>query len=169
VSKPAPYPLTDASEQDSLTTLKSLIDSHYVKDDIRTRDKVPNWDGTIEILDQNLLPLGKLDVQLRSLPPGTKSYSCQASLVGYSKVSTLPLILICVDSELKRAFWRQISPTMPEYKENQKSFTIHFSDDADSIDSRGIYLQKWTALAQDYQDRISEFCNWPQKLDHVLR
>ncbi len=120
--KPAPYPNTDAAEVDAVNTFNSLINTKFVKSDIRTRDKVPNVDGTIELVDESRVPYGKIEVQIRKVPTGATSYSCPSTLVAYSTVSTLPFILICVDPEGKKAFWRKISATMPEYREGQKSF-----------------------------------------------
>ena len=48
--KPKPYPPTDSSEQDAKTVLESLVYSRFVKLDIRTRDKYPNVDGTVELV-----------------------------------------------------------------------------------------------------------------------
>ncbi|MBN2230169.1 MAG: DUF4365 domain-containing protein [Candidatus Thorarchaeota archaeon] len=157
MAKPTPYSTTDAAEQDAVSTFESLIDSHFVKPDIRVRDKYPNVDGTIEIVDQERVPLGKLDVQVRTIGPDERKYSCPTSLVAYSEVSTLPVILICVDPSTQRAFWRQITPTMPEYKENQQGFTIHFSEHSDAIHDSDMYIHKWTDIVLDYRERIAKF------------
>lgn len=155
--KPAPYSNTDAAEQDALITFNSLINTRYVKADIRTRDKVPNVDGTIELVDERQVPYGKLDVQLRKLPAGKTSYSCPSSLVAYSTVSTLPIILICADPDFKKVFWRKISATMPEYISGQDSFTIHFDEVSDSLDAGEVYLQKWAEIVHDYKERVSKY------------
>jgi len=157
--EPKSYPPTDSAEQDSKTVLESLIDSRLVKTDIRTRDTTPNIDGTIELVNENIKPIGKFDIQLRSIPKGQTSFSCETSLASYSKVSTLPVLLICVDSENKCAYWKHINPYMPELKdkETQKSFTIHFSKASDSIDQSGIYRHKWIEIAIYYQKCIEQY------------
>jgi len=155
--RPRPYPPTDSAEQDAVAVFNSLIDNRYVKADVKTRDKYPNIDGTIELVDENQVPLGKLDVQIRSIGMGQIKYSCPVSLVSYSTKTTLAVLLICVDVSNKRAFWRHISPTMPEFKDNQQSFTINFSIASDLIDSTGNYIQRWTQIVSDYQDRILMF------------
>ena len=157
--EPKPYPPTDSAEQDSKTVLESLIDSRLVKTDIRTRDKYPNIDGTIELVNENGVPIGKFDVQLRSVPKGQLSFGCETTLVSYSKVSTLPVLLICVDSEDKCAYWKHINPHMPEFnnKETQKSFTIYFSQASDNIDQNGIYIHNWIEIARDYQKCIEQY------------
>ena len=157
MTKPAPYSNTDAAEETAVNVLKSLLDPNRVKTDIRTRDKYPNIDGTIELVDQENRPLGKFDIQVKKMPDGQKSYSCPTSLVAYSEKTTLPLILACVDVSLRRAYWRQITPTMPEYKKDQFTFTIRFDETSDSITSEGFYFQKWTEIINEYQKRITDF------------
>ena len=157
MTKPAPYSNTDAAEETAVVILRSLLDPNRTKADIRTRDKYPNIDGTIELVDQENRPLGKFDIQVRKIGDGQKSYSCPASLVGYSEVSTLPVILACVDVSLSRAYWRHITPTMPEYKKDQDSFTIRFDETSDSITSDGIYIQKWTEIVFEFRKRITDF------------
>ena len=51
--EPKPYPPTDSAEQDSRAILESLINSHIVKPDIKTRSTHPNIDGTIELTNDN--------------------------------------------------------------------------------------------------------------------
>lgn len=157
MNRPAPYPTTDAAEQKAVSVFLNLIDPTKVKADIRTRDKVPNVDGTIEIVDSDQVPVGKVDVQIRKIRRGATTYSCSAKLVAYSSVSTLPLILVCVDADSERAFWRQITRTMPEFKEQQASFTIHFDPISDSIEATGLYLLKWTEIISDYRERIARY------------
>ena len=50
--EPAPYSTTDAAEQNAVITFESLVDSRFVKAEIRTRDKYPNVDGIVEIVDE---------------------------------------------------------------------------------------------------------------------
>ena len=157
--EPKPYPSTDSAEQDAKVVFESLIDRNIVKTDIRTRDKYPNFDGTIELVDEGQVPIGKCDVQLRSIPAGRTSCVCESSLVAYSTRSTLPMLLICVDSTNKCACWKHIHAAMPEFKgkETQKSFTIHFSTASDCIDQTGTYIQKWIEITHDYQERMAQY------------
>lgn len=157
MNEPKPYPPTDQAEQQTLAVFLNLIDDRFVKADIRTRDKYPNYDGTVELVNEHQVPLGKLDIQLRTIGDGLTKYSCPVSLVAYSTKSTLPVLLVCIDPSTKRAFWRHVGRAMPECKENQESFTIHFSIPSDLIDQTGSYLQRWTEIVRDYQERIAKF------------
>lgn len=157
MAKPAPYSNTDAAEEMAVVTLRSLLDPKRAKADIRTRDKYPNVDGTIELVDQENRPFGKFDIQVKKIGDGQKSYSCPTSLVSYSEVSTLPVILACVDVPLHQVYWRHITPTMPEYRSDQDSFTIHFDETSDCIASDGIYIQKWEEIIFEFRKRITDF------------
>jgi hypothetical protein len=168
MSQPKPYSDTDADEQEAYATLLQLLDLRCFKLDIRTRDKYPNVDGTIELVTDAQVPYGKFDVQLRKIPVGANKYSCPSSLLEYSRVSILPVVLICVDTENGKAYWRQITPTMPEFKENQKSFTIRFDDFADAIDRRTTHVPGWTEMVKEYQERIERYPLLSREVDLKL-
>ena len=104
MTKPTPYSNTDAAEENAVVIFRSLLDPKRVKADIRTRDKYPNVDGTIELVDQENRPFGKFDIQVKKIGDGKNSYSCPATLVGYSEVSTLPVLLICTDVSLSKVY-----------------------------------------------------------------
>jgi hypothetical protein len=154
--KPAGFPKTDGAEQDAVTALLSCLNADRIKSDIKTRDKYPNVDGTLEIVDDELRPEGKFDVQVRKVAAGTRSYSCPIELYAYSKVSSLPVLLVAVDTDEKRAMWRHVFGGMPEFKENQKSFTIKFTGD-DEISPDEAYLERWRTIARDYNERIARY------------
>jgi len=168
--KPKSYPPTDSAEQDSKTIFESLIDRRFVKPEIETRSTHPNIDGTIELTNESGVPIGKFDIQLKTLPKGQTSFSCDISLASYCQISTLPILLICVDSKNRRAYWKHINPHMPELmgKEEQKSFTVHFSQASDSIDQSGVYMYRWKEIALDYQKCIEKYPIVSSKLAEKL-
>jgi hypothetical protein len=157
--QPKQYPANDYLEQKAKTVLESLVDGHFVKLDIKTRDKAPNVDGTIELVNAQTIPLGKFDVQLKAIPKGYTSYSCSTSLPAYSKVSILPCLLICVDIENECAYWKHITQFMPELKgkEVQETFTIHFIKGSDEIDQSRVYIRKWLEIVNTYQLCVEQY------------
>ena len=129
---PKPYSNTDAAEQEAIAVFRNLIDHQYIKEYILGRDKSPNIDGTVEVVDGRRITIGTLAVQIKKIPDNQAQYSCPSTLIAYSASSTLlPVLLICVDTANKRAFWKHITSFMPEYRPNQKSSTVHFSEDSD--------------------------------------
>ena len=164
MTEPAPYSQTDAAEQDAVNVFKQLIDTAYVKDDIKTRDKHPNIDGSVELVDDRGKPIGKFDVQIKKIPEGAVKYSCPATLIGYSNVSILPVILICVDVKRKKAYWKKICSAMPEYKPDQGSFTVDFDTELDTIDGNRAYLSRWRGIVEDHKERIARY---PELLEEI--
>lgn len=158
-ARPAPYSTTDAAESDAVTTLRSLLDSRRVSHDLRERDKHPNIDGYIELVDEGGHPLGKIEVQIRKLVSDATSCPCPTSLVAYSKATTLPVIFVGVDALNARAYWTHISELTPGYKRNQQSFTVRFADSFDSIDKATSCpcYHRWLELTREYQRRISRY------------
>ncbi|GAA5531595.1 hypothetical protein [Herpetosiphon gulosus] len=158
MSGAAPYPDSDYDEVEAIRVFENLLDFRYIKSSITKRDKVPNVDGFIEILDYTNSPIAKVEVQVRKIPVNRKQYSVQKSLVLYSKnSSTLPVILICVDIINHKVYWKHIHSLMSEYKEGQNTFTVYFDDSTDIVNTSGEYIQRWIQIAKDYQIRINEF------------
>jgi Domain of unknown function (DUF4365) len=160
MTEPASYPANDAPEHASIALFEYSIDPHIIKTDIKKRDKSPNVDGFIEIVKNTggrEIPIGKLEVQIKTLPSGKLKYSCPSSLVGYSEITTLPVLLICVDSDSKNIFWKHIKRLMPEYKEDQQTFTVVFDPTVDSIDSTNTYVRRWSEIVSEYRQRITLF------------
>jgi hypothetical protein len=153
---PKPYSNTDAAEQEAIAVFRNLIDHQYIKEYILGRDKSPNIDGTVEVVDDRRITRATLAVQIKKIGDNQTQYSCPSTLVAYSASSTsLPVLLICVDTANKRAFWKHITPLMPEYRPNQASSTVHFSEVSDTISPGGIYIRKWAEISEDYKDRLA--------------
>ena len=68
-SDPAPYPGTSPTELLSKTTLEGLLDPVQIKPEIRVLDKYPNSDGKLEITAESQVPVGFIDIQLKTLAP----------------------------------------------------------------------------------------------------
>lgn len=167
-AKPAPYSNTDTAEREAITCFKNLLDLNRIKPDIKSGDKIPNVDGYLELVDSKNRPTGKVEVQVKKIPKGVKKYSCPTSLFAYSRATTLPVILVCVDTKNKVAYWKEINTYMAGYKEYQKTFTIHF-DDSDSVDGKKKYIQRWKDMCSEFQRRIAEYPELVKKLGELAR
>lgn len=155
--EPAAYPNSHYPENESVLLFINSINRKRIKTDIKTLDKYPNIDGSIEIINDKQQPIAKLDVQIRTIGD-SPSYQCEMDLVGYSNTTTLPLLLIAVDHTNKKVYWKHIWNGMPEMigKEDQKSFVIKFDPaSGEIIDESELYLRRWLEIAADYQSRIS--------------
>jgi hypothetical protein len=110
--RPAPYSHTDHSETRAVDCLKHLLDDPHIKSHFAERDKAPNIDGFVELVDDTLVPLGKLEVQIKHLNRKDRSrlaYSCELRLLAYCRDAPLPVILVGVAAATREAFWVEIT------------------------------------------------------------
>lgn len=149
--EPATYPQTDTAEFRAVTIFCERIDSNVVKADVQTRDKTPNTDGTLTLVDSRRVPVGKFEVQVKAIGKGKTSYPCPTSLVAYSRICFAPILLVCVDVEGGHVYWKHIHHSMPEYRPEQQTFTVHFDKQTDVITDSHQYIQMWKVILQQYQ------------------
>ena len=64
---PVAYPKTDVAEVRAVNIVARKLDGERFKCHIETRDKVPNTDGYIELVDANRCPVGRVEVQVKAL------------------------------------------------------------------------------------------------------
>ncbi len=166
--EPAPYPPLSTEESQAVIVLLGLIDLSAIKADVAIMDKTPNHDGTVTLVDNTQRPTGELKVQVKKIPKGASKFSCPIELVGFSARVSSPFILICVDVENKKAYWRHISQMMAGLKRDQKTFTVNFQPQIDEIGPGFPYVEKWQMLCSDYLKRISEFPKLNQKVDDEI-
>lgn len=155
--KPAGYPLTDAAEIEALDVFRIALDPARVKVDLKERDKHPNIDGYVELVDEDRIPLGKLEVQVRKIPAGATKYQCPTKLFAYTNSTALPVLLICVDTTARVAYWKHIKYEDMAGRESQGSISIPFDNPEDTVSDAGSYYNKWMSIARDYCDRIRRY------------
>jgi len=166
--RPKPYSNTDSAESDAITVLYALVDRRNVKLDIPRGDKIPNTDGTAELVDEGGVPLGKVAVQVRKIPTGRLWYACETELFAYSKITTLPVLLVCVDVEEKKAFWKHVYTGRPDFKPEQKTSRLKFDPVVDAVGPDTPYITGWQAVVADYQARIAECPTLKKRLDEEV-
>jgi len=156
-AKPAAYSNTDAAELNAVELVSSKLDNKRFKKDIAVRDKVPNTDGQIEIVDDERVPLGKIEVQVRKLKDKSKSYPCPKSLFAYAKIITTPVILFLADVEGDRVFWKHINPMLlQEADPTRDTITLKLATQ-DLLEEGNNYYDQWLSMIGDYQSRILNF------------
>jgi|GEM_PF-6446386 len=110
---PAPYSNTDTAEILAVNKFSHLLNPNIVKLDIKDRDKFPNVDGYVELVNSSRIPIGKLEVQIKKLPedfnPDDPKIRIEKSLLAYSKTGTAnPVLFIGVDVHNSSAYWIHI-------------------------------------------------------------
>lgn len=155
--EPAPYPPKNTEEIKAVVTFVGLLDLERVKPDAKFLDRVPNFDGSVELVDERQRPVGELKIQIKKIPDGSLQFDCPVELVGYSTRVSSPFILVCVDVGNRKAYWCHISPLMAGLKAEQKTFTVRFQPVVDQIGTGFPYFERWRMLCSDYLKRVSEY------------
>jgi len=163
--EPARYPANNTEELSAVVAFLGLIDKARVKPHVNSLDKIPNHDGTVELVDEYQRPIGELKVQVRKIPKDATRYDCPVELVAYSTRISLPLLLICVDVDNNKAYWCHVHALMPELKKEQKTFTVNFQQNVDQVGKGFPYFERWYTICADYLSRVSEYPELKNKLD----
>lgn len=148
--KPKPYSHTDSDEVQARIVFEGLLDTKHVRPHIRDGDKHPGDDGYLDLMDGSGVPLGRIFAQIKKIPSGATKFSCEEGYIAFSK-RVFPFILVCVDTNQKKVFWRHITPDLP-IKKNKKSVTLNFSQ-IDMINGESDHLEKWKTIIRDHQER----------------
>jgi len=151
-NKPAPYSNTDFQENESVFLFESKIDRKCIKTQIKTREKIPNVDGYIEIVDEDNVPIYKFEIQIRTIK-NKKSYYCPIETVSYTNVTTLPILLILVDITQKIVYWKHLIRTNARQSKSKKSYIYDLSE-LDIIGDHNDYITRWKIIAQNYIEKI---------------
>ncbi len=156
INKPKSYSRTDPDESRSKTIFEDTIDSVYVKSHVEIRTTTPNIDGYIFICEKPNDPIGPIFVQLKKIPRNNTKYQCEAELFVTGDITLAPFILVCVDVDNRKVFWKQLLPD--QIKPGRKSAVVHFKNE-DEVNSNGEYLKNWIELVKEHKTRVSSTSN----------
>jgi hypothetical protein len=162
-SKPAPYPKSSSTEIESRDIFHRLLNRQFVKGDINVMDKTPNWDGILELLDEQYSSVGKIEVQLKTLRlefANNPKQQCDQSFFSYCLTAALPVLLVVVDKQNEKAYWRHIDAvTLQEVKQNirGKSYLLPIPAEnfVDGSDQR--YIDEWRKRAMESSMKVWNF------------
>ena len=159
--EPAPFPKTDSSEVRAIDTFKILVNPDLVKVHVRERDKIPNYDGQLELVDRNRKPLGQLEVQVKHLDEKDwkrRGFNCGLEFLAYvQKAASLPVLLIGVAPGKKEVFWVELQPealARIEVPEDQQSITIQFPESNTIREGNEAYYSVWLEISKKHSERI---------------
>jgi len=167
-NKPAPYPSTDFQEEEAIHIFKSKIDRKQIKTYINSRDKVPNVDGYIEIIDKNNTPICKLEVQIKTIKKNSKRYYCPIETMNYNSVTASPILLILVDITQKHVYWKHLIQSKAQLSTKEKSYIFDLYE-IDEINNQNDYLTKWKIIAERYIEikQLIESTNFLQSSENI--
>jgi len=169
---PRPYPPRTPEEIRAINTFKALLDPHQVIAHIEELNTVPDIDGHLDVLNDELRPVAKLEVQVKKLPDNygaSPRLPINLSIFGYASITTSnPVLLIGVDVHEKRAYWYHI-PMDITPPSGQDTVTIHFplTQLIDGTDTR--YAIEWVAISQEHHRKLIGYDTLQRTLLEVLK
>lgn len=144
---PAAYSESDEDEQITIQILERCF-GNEIKSHIDSRDKVPNHDGHVEIVDSDGSPIGRIVVQVKKLPKGNREpprKQIETKHLAYCRAVIEPFILILVDTEEEVGYWKHI--TKDWFK----------SEELDSQESKVVRIDKQNCIKTDDQTYKSDW------------
>jgi hypothetical protein len=158
---PAPYSHTDHSEARAISCLNDLLAQPETKSHISQRDKTPNVDGFIEIVDVASRPLGKLEVQVKHL--GTKDlrrrgYSCKLPFLHYCASAPLPVLLLGVSPDQRKALWREVTRAEARVAlstaGSRKAVTVRFPANNTISANTRLHIEPWRRIVEEHNRKL---------------
>lgn len=180
---PTPYSNTDHAESRAINIFEGLVSDEHVKSHLDKRDKVPNHDGYVELVDDENVPIGRMDIQIKKLPndfdPSNPKIKIPLSLYAYSKRTSNPTFYLGVDVTRKEAYWIHIhndlknssDVELTKIDDDQVATTIqleldNFNDGLiDGQDKN--FLSRWREITEDYLKRVHKFEKLREKYEKL--
>lgn len=160
---PTPYPATNTAEINAVRKFVEIIEVDRVKPDVKFLDKIPNTDGTVEIVNESQIPLGKMDVQIKNLQKKNydrPKYQCKKDFLAACEQSILPVLLIIVNVDKSVAYWHHIDrPTLIELSKKLKKETVNLDFKKENVIQKdnAKYIDEWIKIIQDYQKKLFDY------------
>lgn len=155
-AKPAVFPAYNTEEQNSVIKLLDILDKSRIKPEATFMDKYPNTDGYITITDAKQYPIGKCEIQIKTLPDinlDKPKYQCTLPFLSHCEVSLLPVILIAVNTNSEVAYWMHFFRTdlrKVSDKIKGKSIVVPFSKSNLISRTNKDYVDEWTNILNTY-------------------
>lgn len=128
-------------EEKSILFLENIFVESRVKTHLSKNDKTANIDGYLELLDEEMRFIGKMAVQVKTVPKkyqGKNKSPCPTSLFGFAESTAEDVFIIAVDHSRKIALWKHISRSLIQDnadKGKQKSIIVSFERSEELFDN----------------------------------
>ncbi|AUV82075.1 hypothetical protein C2R22_10790 [Salinigranum rubrum] len=151
----APYPPSDEAEQRAVNILEDILDPR-VKSHIDSRDKTPNHDGHLELVNDDGVPEGRVVVQIKKLHDDNRDdpkVKMETRHLAYCFTSNEPFIIILVDTTERAAYWSLITETWYEQEGlSQQQYKVVRPDSRNLISrTTDEYVDEWLKYANQYK------------------
>ncbi|MEE1964315.1 DUF4365 domain-containing protein [Allomuricauda taeanensis] len=155
-SKPAKFPNNNTEEYKSVIKLLDILDKNQIKPDPKLIDKFPNTDGECSITDKEQFPIGKVEIQIKTLPDSeveSPKYQCDIPFLSHCETSLLPVILIPVNTKNELAYWLHLDREILEdlgKRIKGESIVVHIPKENKITREDTKYVEKWTEIVKKY-------------------
>lgn len=162
-AKPAVFPANNTEEQNSVIKLLDILDKSRIKPEATFMDKYPNTDGYITITDDKQYPIGKCEIQIKTLPDINlvkPKYQCTLPFLSHCELSLLPVILIAVNANSEVAYWMHFFRTdllKISDKIKGKSIVVPFPKTNLISRTNRNYIDEWTSILNTYIQKKFEY------------
>jgi len=175
-SNPARFPNNSTEELESVYKLLDVLDKNLIKPDPKILDKFPNTDGEITIVNIEQFPMGKCEIQIKTLPEDNidnPKYQCDKPFLKHCEISLLPVILIVVNAKHEKIYWLHISRDLIKTlakKIVKESISVAIPIDNEISRINKNYIIQWTEIIESYKRKIIDFENleaYTKKLEEI--
>lgn len=131
--RPKGFHENDIIEEATERTINKCLRYDRCRVNFETIDKYPNRDGFIELLDQDLIPVGELVIQVKKISEydDTAKKQIDSKTLAYGYTTNPPFMILGVDTTNDLVFWKHASGEWLDEMELGKadSRVVEFSDD----------------------------------------
>lgn len=159
-ASPAGFSANNTYEINSVFKLADILDKRVLKPDFSHGDKFPNIDGHIVIVNERQVQIGKLEVQIKTLPDKdleSPKFQCPVAFLSYSESASLPVLLIAVNHKSDKAFWLHIDRHfIADISKKIKGDTVSLAFPKRNVISRRSvkYIGDWKAIALEHLHKV---------------
>jgi hypothetical protein len=159
----AKYPSTSVSERTAIDTFTYIVSHRNVVPQIWSMNITPNYDGYLEITEDDGKSIGHFMIQIRKSPDDSSEdprLSCSLGFLKFCEEASLPVLLVAVDICHSLAYWILIDQNQIRrlaIKEAASSITVHFPIENKISRENVEYLEKWREILRHHHVRIKEF------------
>lgn len=163
VDGPKGYGPTVNIEAESIALAKFFLARHnYVVAHLNENDKTPNIDGRVELKDKHGVPIGSLEVQVKTLSAEHKyKYSCEKGFLCYcDDIAQNPVLFFGVDREEEKVYWLLVDSNLLaslDYKENKGHKTITLNAEQFFDKKKKDYRDAWLEIVQRHKLKVKTF------------
>ncbi len=172
--RPASHPRTSFTDEESVSLIKNILASHRrVMPKIDSISAWPNIDGYIEIQNKQNAFVGRLPVQVKTLPNNHKlKFRCPVSF--FSSCELDPCLLFGVDNQAEKVYWLYFDSVITkgiDFKKNKYTKTISF--EPNQYFKKGkqnqSYVQNWEKIVKGNQSKLRSFDELKKAHEIILK